>query len=490
MRRRDVNKMLMALAATPAVPSRKGWAQSCEPGNYEQTAREMAVRVKVVDPSRCPGDWRRYGADPTGNTDSTAAIQAACDANDLAFDEVGGTYLVSARITIPSGVTVRGAGASATKITCANGGISIFEASGASGVVVEKMKISVTAISKEAYTAAVEFRKSTHCSCIDCEIVGCNWDGVLIYDSTYCIVDHCYFHDFQGAVWDSADVSIYNQSHHNTVTNNRCFGGNWHGVSIEDPYNNTLPSNNLVANNFVGQHQAYGLMVYVPTAGDTFNRLIGNTVENIQGSVLENNSGAGIYVVGAGAGGTLVANNTVRNCCIQTTRRTLAPAGIGIGGLSSAAAPVSVTGNTVSDMRSYDGILVVSCKGPVTLSGNTTILPPGNVAGTPIFIDASSNVNVQGNSATRARETTGRCIFVYANAIAVSNISVVGNACFGGTYAQIEFFPEAGGSITNVVCTNNVCRGLRPNEICVRLVRVENATVSGNKCLPIAGHRV
>lgn len=487
MQRRDVNKMLMALAATTAASPKAAWAQNCEPGNYDETAEEMAARVTIVDPSRCPGDWRRYGADPTGNTDSTAAIQAACNANKLAFDASGGTYLVSARIAIPSGVTVRGAGASATQITCANGGISIFETSGASGVVVEKLGINVTAVSKEAHTAAVEFRKSTHCSCNDCEIVGCNWDGVLINDSTYCTVDHCNFHDFQGSVWDSADVCIYNQSHHNTVTNNRCFGGNWHGVSIEDPYNNSLPSNNLVANNFVGQHQAYGLLVYIPTAGDTFNRLIGNTVENIQGSVLENSSGTGVYVVGAGAGGTTVANNTVRNCCVQTTQRTLAPAGIGINGISQAAAPVSVTGNTVLDMRSYDAILVVSCKGSVTLSGNTTTLPSGNVAGTPIFIDASSNVKVQGNSATRAQDTTGRCIFVYANAVAVSNISVLGNSCYGGAYAQIEFLPAAGGSIEGVVCTNNVCRGLPPNENCVRLVRVANAAVSGNKCLPAAG---
>jgi hypothetical protein len=487
MRRREINKMLMALAATSVAGPRAAWTQSCESGSYDQTAAERAARVNIADPSRCPGDWRRYGADPTGNTDSTDAIQAACNANKLAFDSLGGTYLVSARIAIPSGVTVRGRGASATQIICTNGGTTIFDVSGASGVVVEKIKITVTAVSKEAHTAAVEFRQSTHCSCNDCEIAGCNWDGVLINDSTYCTVDHCYFHDFQGSVWDSADVCIYNQSHHNTVTNNKCFGGNWHGVSIEDPYNNSLPSNNLVANNFVGQHQAYGLMVYLPTAGDTFNRLIGNTVENIQGSVLENNSGAGVYVVGAGAGGTIVANNTVRNCCVQTTRRSLAPAGIGISGISRAAAPVSVTENTVLDMRSHDAILVVSCKGSVTLSGNTTTLPPGNVTGTPILIDGSSNVSVQGNSAERAQETIGRCIFVYANAVAVSNISVVGNSCYGGAYAQIEFFPAGGGSIADVVCTNNVCWGAGSNENCIRLVRVEHATVSGNKCLAAAG---
>ena len=484
MRRRDVNKILLAYTAAHAAVPWVAGAQTCQQGNYDATPEETAAKVKIVDSSRCPGDWRRYGADPGGNTDSTAAIQAACNANTLAFDETGGTYLVSARIMIPSGVTVRGAGVSATAITCSNGGTSIFMTSEATGVTVERIKFNVTAESKQPYTAAVDFHKSTNCSCNDCEMVGCNWAGVFIYDSTNCTVEQCYFHDFQGSVRDSADVCIYNRSHHNTVKNNRCFGGNWHGVSIEDPYNNSLPSNNVVANNAVGLHQAYGLMVYVPTAGDTFNQLSGNSVENIQGSVLGNNSGAGIYVVGAGAGGTTVADNTVRNCCVQTTQHTLAPAGIGIAGISQSAAPVKVTGNTVLEMRAHDAILVVSCKGGhVTVSGNTATLPPGNSAGTPIRIEASSNVNVTGNSASRAQETNGRCIFVYANAIAISNISVVGNTCFGGKYAQIEFFSTAGGSIADVVCTNNNCQGVGLNPNCVRLVGVTNASVSGNKCL-------
>lgn len=482
MHRRDVSKLLVACAVTPAFPWTAG-AQTCGSSSYEKTGGETAAAVNIVDFSRCPGDWRRYGADPTGGIDSTAAIQAACNANSLAFDAVGGTFLVSAQITIPSGVTVRGAGSGATLITCANGGISIFIASAATAVRVEKITFSVTAVSEKARTAAVEFYKSKNCTCSDCEIVGCNWSGVLIFDSTYCTVDRCYFHDFQGSVHDSADVCIYNQSHHNTVTNNKCFGGGWHGVSIQDPYNNSLPGNNLVAHNDVGRHQAYGLMVYVPTAGDTFNRIIGNKVENIQGSALGKESGAGVYVVGAGAGGTTIANNIVSNCCIQTNHSSLAPAGIGINGISQSAAPVTVTGNTVLEMRAHDAILVVSCRGSVTVSDNTVTLPPGNVTGTPIRIDASSNVNVTGNSATRAQDTNGRCIFVYANAIAVSNVSVVGNACYGGKYAQIEFLSVGGGSFRGVVCTNNICQGVGENANCVRLAGFHGAVISGNKCL-------
>jgi parallel beta-helix repeat protein len=482
MRRREAGKLLLAYAASVSVP-RIGRTQTCGSDVYDETPAEAAAKVKIVDRTRCPGDWRRYGADPTGNGDSTAAIQAACNSNPVAFDDAGGTYVVSAPIDVPSNVTLRGSADGATRVTCSDGGISVFRAVGASGVIIERIRIGVSAASDKAHTGAVEFRSSTLCACKNCEITGCNWCGVYIVDSTHCTVDHCYFHDFQGSVHDSSNIAIYNQSHHNSVTNNRCFGGSWHGIMIQDPYNNSLPGNNLIANNAVGQHQAYGLLVYVPASGDTFNRVVGNTVENVQGSALNGESGSGIYVVGKGAGGTEILNNTVRNCCVQTHGRSLAPAGIGINGIQAAAAPVSVSGNTVFDMPAHDAILIVSSQGPVTVSGNSATLPRGNSA-TPIHLDASSNVTVSGNTASRDPDTVGRCIFVHANAIAISGIAVVDNICNGSHYVQIEFLPAGGGSIADVVCRNNTCRGPGTNANCIRLAGVGNADAAGNQCLP------
>lgn len=66
-----------------------------------------------------------YGADPTGATDSTAAIQEAIDACAAAGGgEVylpAGTYLVSASIALASKVSLRGGGADATTIRLADG---------------------------------------------------------------------------------------------------------------------------------------------------------------------------------------------------------------------------------------------------------------------------------------------------------------------------------------------------------------------------------
>jgi hypothetical protein len=479
MRRREVNRLLLACMAAPLDASTRCFAQTV----HDPTPGELAASVKIVDSSRMPGDWCRYGADPTGHTDSTASIQGACNSNQLAFDSTGGIYLVSSKIIVPSNVTVRGAGSSVTTIACANGGTSVFASSGATGVIISHMKIAVTTVSREAHTGAVEFYRSTHCSCTECEITGCNWAGVLIRESARCSVDGCYFHDFQGGVQDSADVCIYDQSHHNTVTNNRCSGGNWHGVAIQDPYNNSHPSYNLVSGNSVTAHQAYGVMVYVPAPGDTFNEVRGNTIQDIQGSVLNHDAGAGIYVVGSGAGGTAIANNTVQNCCIQSIRKSLAPAGIGIAGIAASAAPVSVTGNTVLDIQSHDGILIVSSKGRISVAHNTVRLPAGNPAA-PISVEASSNVEVTGNLASRDPSTPGRCIFIYANGAEVSNVSIVDNVLRGSSsYPQIEFLAAAGGSISDVTCAGNICHGSGPNPDCIRLVGVHGAQMSENKCL-------
>jgi parallel beta-helix repeat protein len=478
MQRRKFTQLLLA-CATSAAASPSGLAQ----GSSARTAAEAAAGVTVVDGSRAPGDWQRYGADPSGASDSTAAIQAACNANQVAFDSAGGNYLVTKAISIPAGVTVRGAGAAATVITCPDGGTSVFRAVGVSGVVVEKLKIVVTAASALAHTGAVEFFQASNCRCSACEIAGCNWAGVLLHEAVSCTVDSCYLHDFQGAVHDSADICVYRQAHHNSITNNRCMGNNWHGIMIQDPYANTLPSNNLIANNTVGAHQAYGIAVYIPTAGDTFNQVTGSTVENIEGTVLANTSGAGIYVVGAGAGGTTVANNTVRNCCLKTKVRTLAPGGIGVNGISATAAAVSISANTISDIATYDGILIVSSKGSVTVSANKASLAPGNTGGTPIRVDASSNTIVKGNTAVRDAASRGRCILVYANATSVSGVSVTDNQCYGSNYAQIEFAVAGGGHISDISCTGNVCRGARPNVGCVQVAPGANGIVSDNQCL-------
>jgi hypothetical protein len=65
------------------------------------TAAEIAAGVTPTDYQYQPGDVRRYGADPTGVADSTAAIQAASSASDRVSIE-DGVYLTN-QITLADG---------------------------------------------------------------------------------------------------------------------------------------------------------------------------------------------------------------------------------------------------------------------------------------------------------------------------------------------------------------------------------------------------
>jgi len=66
--------------------------------SYPQTQAEKTAGVMPTNFVYQPGDWRRYGADPTGAADSSTAIHNAGLANSVAF-AYPGTYKVASNIT-------------------------------------------------------------------------------------------------------------------------------------------------------------------------------------------------------------------------------------------------------------------------------------------------------------------------------------------------------------------------------------------------------
>lgn len=483
MDRRDISRNLFAAAVGAAVLSNKSEAQTCVLPCWAQTSAEAAAGVVPTNTSFRPGDWRRYGADPTGSADSTTAIINSCKANGLSFDESGGTYKIASSIAVPSGVTIEGAG-SKTILQATSGNNPVFSLSGTASVSIRNLKITCTAIGTTA-VAAIHVFNSTNCIVENCEIVTGSMWGIALWDSKYCTVSHCYIHNTTNSQQESADIIIYNNSSYNVVSENQCFGSiNSFGIMIQDPYTASFPSKNVVSNNRISQHAGYGIACYLPDAGDTYNQILGNYVENIQGTALaDGSSGAGIYVVGAGAGGTEVSGNTVRNCCVQTSAWILAPAGIGINGLSSANAPVAVVGNQVDAMSKYHGILVTSSAAVVNVSNNSVRMPAGNAIGAAICVMNSSAVNVCGNVTAQAGAGNGRCIFFFASAVStpLTQLSVIGNTCLGGGYNQIDFGVNGSVGFSGVVCANNTCRGAA-SVYCISLYLVDHCVVSGNVC--------
>lgn len=83
---------------------------------YAQTAAELAASVTPADYAYAPGNFLRYGADPTGATASDAAIASAILSGASPYGPIG-TYLVQANHPITkAGTRIHGDGAGATFI--------------------------------------------------------------------------------------------------------------------------------------------------------------------------------------------------------------------------------------------------------------------------------------------------------------------------------------------------------------------------------------
>ena len=142
-------------------------------------------------------------------------------------------------------------------------------------------------------------------------------------------------------------------------------------------------------------------------------------------------------------GGTQVIGNTVFNCCIATSTRSLAPAGISISQAQVGVTRPVVSGNCISGMSQGDGVLVTSSPGGALVVGNSINMPSSNAGSGPggsallgrgITISSSNNVNADGNTVTQAGAGAG--IGVLANGVNCADIVIS-----GGVYATSGIAP-------------------------------------------------
>lgn len=103
----------------------------------QQTDAERVSGVVPTNYAYAPGDVRRYGADPTGVSDSSAAWTAAVSCNAYVFDGYpgGGSYLFSTQVSVPrSPIRISGAAAPAVGIGAPTAGTRItLQASAGAG---------------------------------------------------------------------------------------------------------------------------------------------------------------------------------------------------------------------------------------------------------------------------------------------------------------------------------------------------------------------
>ena len=446
------------------------------------TARTVDSKLKDVV------SVKDFGAVGNGVADDTSAIQAAITASSRVYFP-SGTYKITSYLTLGNNQDIWAAG-DAT-ITMAVTNTDFFYATTKTGIKIRGLKIQQTVAGASGSVAGIDLTDCTRCTVADCEFVGLQWAGVWLNRSSYCTVTNNRFTASLGTVQDAADIAVYGSSSYNIIHGNHCEGTtNHHGVLVQDPYAGSLPSKNIISSNRIGQHAGYGIALYIPGSagtGNTFNQVVNNLIENIQGSVSTNrSSGAGIYVVGNWAGGSLISGNTVRNCCVQTLDRSLSPGGIGVAGIPATVAKPAVIGNTILDMVQGDGILVVSAPGGAQISGNSIVIPSTNngtgaggagLLGSGIRVEACGNVDIGSNSVVNLG--TGRGLFVYANAANNTGLKASGGY-YEAASGQAVQFSQLGGFTTSDVILNGVhAKQLGSTQYAFELLSVVRGSVSG-----------
>lgn len=421
---------------------------------FPQSAAEVAAGVTPSTYAYPWGHAWRYGADPAGVLDATAAINNALLSNNRVYLPAG-TYKCSGTLNMQSGQTFYGDG-SASILTVSTGTQVQVKMSGVTKSTLRDVKIVNTAVAGGGHPAAVYLLNSTACTVERVEMTGMWGFGVWLDCSNYCKVDNNYAHNFQGN-GNFGDIAIYCLSSatagavENVISNNQCFGGtNCFGIQLQDPDQATastgFPRRNLITGNRVGAHIAYGIVHYMsgsagspPPATDCNNQITNNYVESISGSAFAD-AGAGIYCVGIGNGGLVITGNTIFNCCTATLTRSLAPAGIGVSQVGAGLTPAIIANNNVSGMTQGDGILVTSSPGGAEITGNSVNMPSTNnasgpggnaVLGAGIRVAASSNVDIGPNNVKAFG--TGAPVLILTSGANINDVSLT-----GGNYSALN----------------------------------------------------
>lgn len=589
MLRRDVSVGLIAATAASAFP-KEARARTCTIPCVPRTAAEVAADVTPVDYSYLPGNVLRYGTNAVpGTTDMSNAIQNAIrQAAQLGGASAyipAGTYSVpSQTLTLFSNVTLHGDGPSSIIRFGSTVRQDCIQGVNVTGVRIARLALALLhEQSGTGYVGTVALRlNSTHCVVEQCEFTGVTQSGVLLSESSRCVISRNSFSNFiySTGLNDSSDIhlmtdavsiaitagsaditgantfiagtpvhfppgsdfagvtgfsagttcyvsaiglssgafqlaatpdgapiipggtgkaalillTLYNCDC-NIIDSNWCFGGNNIGISMEtSAMPNNLMLKNVISNNWVGAHTAYGILAYCHQGGDTYNEIIGNHVEDITGAsaAQKQTAGAGIYVAGMSA--VTIASNTIRNCCTMTSPKygMLAPGGIGIASRGDYSA-ITIVGNSIYDMAQENsneapvaGIFIAAAPAGTTICGNSISQrrPGGLVAG--IYVTSgNSNLTVTGNNINilpdSGRQTRG--ILLQTARSSSRNIAISGNTVIGCSSRGISFEAAASGfGIEAFAICGNVISGGDPTTIPLYLAGGRYGSVTGNIC--------
>ena len=419
------------------------------------------------------------GALGNGVANDTVAIQAAVTAAEggvCFFPE--GTYLITATISLPSNIEIQLDPQAI--VQSATTSISLFSAISKTNIKIFGGKFKYTIAGATGLIGGIDLNTCTQCIIDGVEFEGMQYSGVFLNESEYCTVANCYVHATLGTHADTHDIGVYNNARYNTVSYNRCFGTGSVGVFVQGPSINKTPYRNKIIGNLVNPKTAYGIMLYQVTPGNQQSIVQENHVYGILGSALSGASGNGIYV--QSAGGCIVTENVVEDCCQSTTLATNNPAGISLSfdiALGQALEPVVVSNNKVSTNK-YSGIAVSTAR--ATVIGNI-VHYSDSTNGQGIFGIDCANTAITGNVVSAPTNVARAGIVLNVqSASGMSNVSVTGNIVQGGNDAQIYTYKSASGTTIAGTFSGNTLTSTGALSVSMNLNNLNRATVSNNIC--------
>jgi parallel beta-helix repeat protein/putative cofactor-binding repeat protein len=301
---------------------------------------------------------------------------------------------------------------------------------------------------------------------------------------------------------DSADIRLMTEvstadsydCSYNVIEHNQCFGGNNHGIALEtSSVPDNLMTKNIVTGNRVGAHTAYGILAYSHQAGDTYNEIASNYIENISGTSISQggSAGAGIYVAGMGA--VSVVGNTIRNCCTATSNTSLAPGGIGVD--VATGSPITIAGNSIHDMAQGNAhglniahIYIVGSPAGTTITGNTCSQRVAGGIGSGIYLSCSTSAQAIGVTLTgnnvNILNTIANCrgIYAYASAFDVQNLTISGNVVLGCSYRGIALEQAKGYAVRMFTVNGNTVSAGASTCVPIHISGGAHGAVAGNVC--------